>query len=104
MALTYQYDLVSFDPTDAVLKVRVRIYNGASLVDTNENVPVRLPVDISGNVPTGAALTTIVSDHLKKVYNSSVLGEKERIYNIVANGGLVVNRAAIYALTEVGAP
>ena len=104
MAFTTQHDLVRFDPEQAILYIRVRIYRGLVLVDTDNDVPVRLPVDNSGLVPEGSALTTIVADFVKRAYGPSALGERERVYNIANNGGLVVNRSAIYALTEAGAP
>jgi hypothetical protein len=100
MPFTTSYDTVRFDATEAILYLRVRILDGATEVETNENVPVRLPVDASGLVPVGAELTTVLDRAVSRTFSSTALAEKERLYNIAANGGLVVNRSAIYALTE----
>jgi hypothetical protein len=100
MPFTTSYDTVRFDAVEAIMYLRVRILDGETVVETNENVPVRLPVDASGLVPTGAALTTVLDSAVGKTFSSATLAEKERLYNIEVNGGLVVNRSAIYALTE----
>ena len=103
MPFTTSYDTVRFDATEAILYLRVRVLDGATVVETNENVPVRLPVDASGLVPVGAELNTVIDRAVSRTFSSTTLAEKERLYNIAANGGLVVNRSAIYALTEEGA-
>jgi hypothetical protein len=102
MPFTTSYDTVRFDATEAILYLRVRILDGATVVETNENVPVRLPVDASGLVPVGAELTTVIERSVSRTFSSTTLAEKERVYNIAANGGLVVNRLSVYALTEQG--
>jgi hypothetical protein len=103
MPFTTSYDTVRFDATEAILYLRVRVLDGATEVETNENVPVRLPVDASGLVPVGAELTTVLDRAVSRTFSSTALAEKERLYNIAANGGLVVNRSVIYAITEEGA-
>ena len=100
MPFTTSYDTVSFDAVAAILYLRVTVFDGATVVETNENVPVRLPVDASGLVPAGTALTTVLNSAVANTFSSATLAEKERLYNIESNGGLVVNRSAIYALTE----
>jgi hypothetical protein len=102
MPLTTNYDLVSFDAAQAIMYLRVRVLDGATVIETNEDVPVRIPVDVSGTVPVGAALTGVLDRAIARTFSETTLAEKERLYNIESNGGLVVNRAAIYALTEQG--
>ena len=103
MPLTTNYDLVSFDAVQAIMYLRVRVLDGVTVIETNEDVPVRIPVDVSGVVPEGAALTGVLDRAVSRTFSETTLAEKERLYNIASNGGLVVNRAAIYALTEQGA-
>ena len=103
MPLTTNYDQVRFDAATAIMYLRVRVLDGVTVIETNEDVPVRLPVDVSGAVPTGAELTAVIDRAVSRTFSETTLAEKERLYNIASNGGLVVNRAAIYALTEQGA-
>jgi hypothetical protein len=95
MPLTTNYDLVSFDAAQAIMYLRVRVLDGATVIETNEDVPVRIPVDVSGTVPVGAALTGVLDRAIARTFSETTLAEKERLYNIESNGGLVINRAAI---------
>lgn len=100
MPYTTEYDLVKFDASAAVMYVRVRTLDGATVIDTRENVPVRLPVDASGNVPEGAELTEIISSAVSRSFSTAALEETERLARITDAGGVVLNAATIWAITE----
>lgn len=100
MPYTTEYDLVSFDARSAIMYVRVRTLDGATVIDTRENVPVRLPVDASGNVPEGAELTEIISSAVSRSFSLAALAETERLARITDAGGVVLNAATIWAITE----
>ncbi len=98
MAYTTGYSLVRFDPTLGILYVSVDILNDAlSVVETINSFPIKLPINSSGEVPEGTALTAHVEKVISRVFSSAVLAEKKSLFDA---GGVVVNAAAIYALTN----
>jgi hypothetical protein len=100
MPYTTEYDLVSFDAREAVIYVRVRTLDGATVIDTRESVPVRLPVNASGLVPEGAELTEIITSAVARSFSTAALEETERLARITDAGGVVINAATIWAITE----
>jgi len=104
MALTTAYSLTSFDSATAILLLRIRILDGTTVIETVNEVPVRLPVDIYGAVPTGAALDEVLNKAVSGMFTPKILAEKERLYRITQAGGAVVNAAEIAALTEQAEP
>jgi hypothetical protein len=100
MPYTTEFDLVSFDARSAIMYVRVRTLDGATVIDTRESVPVRLPVDASGLVPEGAELTEIISSAVSRSFSTAALAETERLARITDAGGTVTNAATIWAITE----
>lgn len=100
MPYTTEYDLVKFDASEAVMYVRVRTLDGATVIDTRESVPVRLPVDSSGNVPEGAELSEIIASAVSRSFSTAALEETERLARITDAGGVVLNATTIWAITE----
>ena len=104
MPYTTEFDLVRFDARSATMYVRVRTLDGIIVIDTREDVPVRLPVDSSGLVPVGAELTEIITSAVARSFSTAALAETERLARITDAGGAVTNAATIYALTEETEP
>ena len=96
MALSTTHSLTWFDATLGILYVKVQIVDGSTVMETVNDLPVRLTPDISGNVPVGAALEAVVATHVQSAFSPQILAERERSY-AVSSG--ISNTAAIQALT-----
>jgi hypothetical protein len=59
MAITSNYTLLSFDSVTAQLAVEAEVYNNSTLI-LNRIIFITLPVDSSGNVPTGTTLSDLI--------------------------------------------
>lgn len=96
MAYNRIYNLISFNPTTAILYVSVDLYDDATLIDTVDSFPIKLPIDANGNVPTGTELTNYLDFVVGAVYNDKIMDEKTFL---AENGGEVANASEIQALT-----
>ena len=103
MAFTRTYRLSKFDETTATLYIDLSTYKVGSTdrLTFDINVPVVLPVDDIGNVPTGSALTAFLDRHAISIAPDSFL---YNVYNLSNFNDQVVNAAAIYTLTSTVEP
>ena len=105
MAYNRIYTLTLFDSATAVLYVDIQTVNTESgwVVSGDYNIPIRLPVDGEGNVPTGADLTAIIESYVDRVTPDRRLRAIEETARIAAGfGGAVQNAAGVEAVTAGG--
>jgi hypothetical protein len=99
MAFTRQYDLVSFNPETATLLINLYTYEQGDdqQITADIDVPVVLPVDALGNVPTGLALTQFLDRHAISITPDAML---QSLLEKLRFGGSVLNANAMYNLTN----
>lgn len=99
MAITKSFTYKNFQPSTGILVVTVTFNDGTVDYETID-MPIQLPIDSLGNVPTGDSLTSFVNEFVDLVFPENVLEQKNTRRNLTLSGGVVANAASIEAITS----
>lgn len=100
MAFSRVYELVNFDPSTATLLINLFTYevgDEENQITSDIDVPVVLPVDSTGKVPVGTALTQFLNRHVISITPDSML---QSLLELQRFNGQVVNANEVYNETS----
>ena len=92
---TRTYEKVRFDNINSIMYIDMQGSFGADLIAADSEVPVVIPMDVNGRIPTGSELNTFLTRFVLDALPDSVLDNRLALFRYDA----VVNANTVFATT-----
>jgi len=92
---TRTYERVRFDSTSSIMYINIIGHFGTDLISNDSEVPMVLPIDVNGNVPTGTVLNTLLTRFVLDAVPDSYLDNKLALFR----HSEVVNANTVFSST-----